>query len=133
MVHTSRWQRTESLKRLWPPFLLFPTALLSFLSNLLSVRVDEQAEVMPPGSILVDAIEGSVVPLGDAPQRFAKVDALFYGRYDDRRDDGRWDDDRRDDDRWDDDRRDDDRRDDDRRDDDRWDDDRRRDWHEAGR
>jgi hypothetical protein len=51
-----------------------------------SVRVDEQAEVMPPGSILVYAIEGSVVPLGDATQGLAKVDAFLYGRDDDRRD-----------------------------------------------
>ncbi len=78
--------------------------------------MNEQAEVMPPGSILVYAIEGSVVALGDAPQRFAQIDALLYGRDDDRRDDDRWDDDRWDDDRW---------------DDDRWDDDRRRDWQEA--
>ncbi len=76
-----------------------------------SVRVNEQAEIMPPGSILVYAIEGRVVPLGDATQGLAQVDALLYG----------WDDDRRDDDRW----------DDDRGDDDRWDDDRRRDWQEA--
>jgi hypothetical protein len=61
-----------------------------------SVRVYEQAEVMPPGSILVYAIEGRVIPLGDATQGLAEVNALLYGWDDDRRDDDRWDDDRRD-------------------------------------